>query len=285
MVCIGKNIAHCLKIPQFLSVKCVLCTCCAHAVRAVRTVCANAPCHIRRGSLSGPSFVCRHTHCAHLCPLSRRHMAAVLCICALALAWLLTALARPWDRRNNPNGWWYTPRKTAYLLPLRGRASTRTWSDTDWLNRYGGIARRWQEPGMGLNRTYPLHSLAELYALPTPQLKGLSPAEKYDIYVGRLDYPTVLSEWRRTAPPAPQDSGLSSGWAAASVLYDEPGPVTLTAPSGLRIPFGSSDVKALLTYFLREVWVLCGCEPCRRHQPVPQPRSSALCLCPPALLW
>ncbi len=42
-------------------------------------------------------------------------------------------------------------------------------------------------------------------------LKILSPAEKYDIYVGRYDYPTVQSEWKRTNPEDAHWEGLCHG--------------------------------------------------------------------------
>jgi len=86
----------------------------------------------------------------------------------------------------------------------------------------------------------------------TSQLKTLSPAEKYDIFVGRYDYPTVNSEWRRTSPSDETWEGLCHGWAPASLYYKQPNPVTLRNPDGIAVPFGSSDIKALLTYFLAE---------------------------------
>ena len=86
--------------------------------------------------------------------------------------------------------------------------------------------------------------------LPFAPLKALSPAEKYDIFMGKFSYPTVKFEWARTSASHPQWYGLCHGWAPAAIVYDEPNPVTLTGPSGVKVPFGSSDVKALLTHFL-----------------------------------
>jgi hypothetical protein len=44
--------------------------------------------------------------------------------------------------------------------------------------------------------------------------------------------------------------GLCHGWAPASLFYKQPNPVNLPNPDGVIVPFGSSDVKALLTYFV-----------------------------------
>lgn len=38
-------------------------------------------------------------------------------------------------------------------------------------------------------------------------------------------------------------------WAPASMFFKQPNPVTITSPDGIKVPFGSSDVKALLIYF------------------------------------
>lgn len=49
----------------------------------------------------------------------------------------------------------------------------------------------------------------------------------------------------------PEWEGLCHAWAPATLAYAEPGPVEMTVatPAGeLTVPFGSSDIKALLTY-------------------------------------
>jgi hypothetical protein len=43
--------------------------------------------------------------------------------------------------------------------------------------------------------------------------------------------------------------GRCAGWAPASIAFEEPRPVTLKNPWGIEVPFGSSDIKALLTYY------------------------------------
>jgi hypothetical protein len=75
----------------------------------------------------------------------------------------------------------------------------------------------------------------------------LSPAEKYDIFIGNFTYPLVAYERERTNSSDPTWFGLCHGWAPAAINFKEPKPVTLTSAAGIAVPFGSSDVKALLT--------------------------------------
>jgi hypothetical protein len=80
------------------------------------------------------------------------------------------------------------------------------------------------------------------------QLAALSPAEKYDIFMGRYDFPTVQSELLRSHPSMPSWYGLCHGWSSATLNFDEPGAVTLRGANGVDVPFASGDVKALLAY-------------------------------------
>ena len=48
----------------------------------------------------------------------------------------------------------------------------------------------------------------------------------------------------------PTWEGLCHSWAPATILFQEPKPVTVKTKSGIVVDFGSSDLKALLTYFL-----------------------------------
>lgn len=50
---------------------------------------------------------------------------------------------------------------------------------------------------------------------------------------------------------SPRDTwweGICHGWAQAAINYPEPDQVTVTNPDGIKVPFGSSDVKALLAF-------------------------------------
>jgi len=92
----------------------------------------------------------------------------------------------------------------------------------------------------------------EVKKAPSSQLALLSPAEKYDIWMGRYDYPLANSEWLRTHPTDAEWEGLCHGWAPAAGFYKEPQPMTIKTRDGVDLPFGSADIKALLTYFNAE---------------------------------
>src|SRR5690606_24670082 len=43
--------------------------------------------------------------------------------------------------------------------------------------------------------------------------------------------------------------GICHGWAPATMNHDEPVPRLMMNPDGIEIPFGSTDIKALLSYY------------------------------------
>lgn len=135
------------------------------------------------------------------------------------------------------------------LLPLKGKIGNPglLWSGDIWKLSRGAINYRWnalEKSGFDYNSP----SSREIMTYPKDKMKELSPAEKYDIYAGRYDYPLKAEvEW--VARQGKMDwEGLCHGWAGASLNHEEPGPVTVTNPDGIEVEFGSSDVKALLTY-------------------------------------
>ena len=131
-------------------------------------------------------------------------------------------------------------------LPLAGALDKVPWTDTYWPKYKGGIADRWQT---GENAAYRTLAPDEVAALTPRELKELSPAEKYDLYVGNEDWALAAREQAANQPTEAAWQGICHGWAPASLMYEEPQPVTVPSPSGRGIPFGSSDIKALLTYF------------------------------------
>jgi Transglutaminase elicitor len=140
-------------------------------------------------------------------------------------------------------------------LPLSG-AVAESWSDTFLPNRWGGGAVRWygdndlgsmEEPKARPDMwTYKLYTREELKALPLEMLQKLSPSEKYDILIGRYDYPLTNSERIRNRPEDANWEGVCNGWSSAALWYSEPEPVTIINSAGIKIPFGSSDIKSLL---------------------------------------
>ncbi|CAF1206594.1 unnamed protein product [Adineta ricciae] len=165
---------------------------------------------------------------------------------------VLFVLGDKWDQYNDPSTWNPSFRYELDKLPMSGKSGKIPWSDTYWPSYRGGIANRWQDeknsyPGFD----YKLYTLEELKN-GSVDLNVLSPAEKFDIFNSRYDYPLLNSEWHRCNPNDARWEGICHGWAPAAIHYEEPKNVTMKNKEGLEISFGSSDVKALLSYFLAQ---------------------------------
>ena len=141
---------------------------------------------------------------------------------------------------------------TLAKLPLSAKMKTIPWSDTYWPSNQGGISARWNAADPQ-SFSYVSPSLQKLKSMTSKEIAALSPAEKYDILVGRYDYPTVKSERARTSSSAESWEGLCHGWAPAAQLFSEPKPTVMTNADGVAVAFGSADVKALLTYYQGQV--------------------------------
>jgi hypothetical protein len=156
-----------------------------------------------------------------------------------------------WNAPNAPERLQWDLVTDIHALPLQAKLEKVPWTDSYWPSMRGGIAARWNGGGSGFGYRPP--SPTALKRMTLEQLKRLSPAEKYDVYVGRYDYPTVKSERSRTSPADFSWEGLCAGWAPASLHFDEPEPVVLEGANGVKVPFGSSDIKALLMYYQDKV--------------------------------
>lgn len=173
----------------------------------------------------------------------------VLALCSLVFA-------DPWDAQNNPEQ--LNPGTTQFhytlkSLPTGGQTANQPWSDTYWPSYQSGVAHRWmveQQGGDPQDFKYPFYTLANLSAMTSDQISVLSPAEKLDIFNSRYDYPFVKSEWKRTRPDDPTWEGICHGWSPAALFYLQPDAVTLVNADNISVPFGSSDVKALLSYYV-----------------------------------
>ncbi len=153
----------------------------------------------------------------------------------------------PWDEDNKPT-WFANDYEYHFkLLPQEGKSAFEPWTDTYWPNREGGVAARWMM-GRRFGFGYQLYSKEELKALSPEEISQLSPAEKYDIMNGNYDYPTVRAEWMRVSPNDPEWTGICHGWASASSSFREPKAVTRKNKDDIEVRFGSSDVKAMLSY-------------------------------------
>lgn len=176
----------------------------------------------------------------------------------------VSAGAEPWNSINDPRNMNPNYEYRFDALPFKGGVDDAhmPWSDNYWESDWGGISLRWvglPEAQLDPEGTEVLDKYAQFRYLPPTRsevmgmskadLAKLSPAEKYDIAMGRYDLPTHRSERLRTSPNRPDWEGICHGWVPAAIHHAEPLPVEITNPDGLVIPFGSSDVKALLSYY------------------------------------
>ncbi len=134
-------------------------------------------------------------------------------------------------------------------LPWSGSLAREPWSDTYWPENKGGISYRWQR-----NEAWGrLLAPDELAQMDPEDISKLSPAEKYDLFAGSAEWGLTKRVQAETSPDEAPWTGYCHGWAPASLQFPEPAPVTVTNDDGIEIRFGSSDVKALLTYFAGQV--------------------------------
>jgi hypothetical protein len=134
-----------------------------------------------------------------------------------------------------------------YSLPQSGRISDDRlgWSESYWPSNKGGIAYRWNHP-QPTPFKYKLLSKDDLMRMTQEELSQLSPAELYDI--SNDDYNYTLTR-RVLSKYSPRDlwwEGICHGWAQAAINYPEPKPITYINKMGIKVPIGSSDIKALL---------------------------------------
>src|SRR5690606_626741 len=160
------------------------------------------------------------------------------------------ALSREWDYyTSTPDIMGHYYEKKFSTLPLTGKVknSKKYWSGHYWPNREGSINNRWN--GKGFGYLPELATSDELRKMRVPELAALSPSEKLDILNGNYDYPLVHEVAKLYKPNAPGWEGICHGWSAATMNHPEPVPVLLTNKDGIEIPFGSTDIKALISYY------------------------------------
>ncbi|MBM4252595.1 MAG: hypothetical protein FJ146_11540 [Deltaproteobacteria bacterium] len=166
-------------------------------------------------------------------------------------------LAEAWNSDNDPTVISGNELVTKFRkLPLSGEVKMKGWSDSYWPTYTGGISVRW------LTSDYGYDLIPE--TTKNARLEVLSPAEKYDVLLGRFDFPTVASERARTeimktVPGSPDYKegfeipgwyGLCHGWAPASQNFAEPQkPVEVALTNDNTVVFYPSDIKALLIYY------------------------------------
>lgn len=163
----------------------------------------------------------------------------------------VSARAELFDKANNPQNFTNIAGNTLIQsfdnLPLHGGlADVRLgWSESYWPSNRGGIAYRWNHPDPQPFR-YLLHTKQEVLRMSEGELSQLSPAELYDIANDDFGYRLTRKTLKKFSPKDLWWEGICHGWAQAASHYPEPAPVVVTTKSGIKVPFGSSDVKALL---------------------------------------
>lgn len=169
-----------------------------------------------------------------------------------ALAVVSSAHAAKWNKSNNPD--FFKPVaakgivKNFSELPLKAEISDHRfgWSETYWPSNKGGIAYRWNSPNPEPFK-YKLKTKEELLKMSEKELEELSPAELYDIAMGDYTYSLTKKVLSKFSPTELWWEGICHGWALAASNYAEPAKVVVTNKDGLKVPFGSSDVKGLLS--------------------------------------
>lgn len=138
-----------------------------------------------------------------------------------------------------------------YSLPQEGSTDyngPRFWSADYWPSKVGGINHRWYSSRpAGFRTNSPKRN--EVLRMNSNQLAALAPSEKYDILMGRYDYPLKKQVAASVSETAQDWEGICHGWVVAALHHSEPTPKYLTNSDGVVVPFGSSDIKALITYY------------------------------------
>lgn len=94
-----------------------------------------------------------------------------------------------------------------------------------------------------------ISSKEEAFSLTHDEISKLSATEKYDLYLGDYSMRLTNQVLTFTSPFDAYWEGVCNGWSSAAIEFHEPRPITVTNKDGLKISFGSSDLKALLSYY------------------------------------
>lgn len=159
-----------------------------------------------------------------------------------------------------------------YLDPNHGTNQFRlSAQDAPWAGNYfpmtkGGIAHRWADPPpQDAKRKEQWLKQTDLGALSREEINRLSPAEKYDLWVGDKDLSVTRHELNHRGPLRPTPvkgwEGFCNGVRCAGINLPEPtSPITVKNPNGIEITFQPADLKALAgaSYFYVENYAQIG---------------------------
>jgi hypothetical protein len=162
---------------------------------------------------------------------------------------------RAWEGISSPLKMSSSFERNFSALPLSGKSGDpqKYWSSDYWARNKGGINYRWNATSpTGFNLKSPTKD--EAMAMSQGELAALAPSEKWDLFNGRYDYPLKKTIAAYASPGRPSWEGICDGWAGAALNHDEPKPLTVANPDGIQIPFGSSDLKGLLSWYYAREW-------------------------------
>ncbi len=156
----------------------------------------------------------------------------------------------PWQWYSDPALMSIELERNFEKIPLEAKVegAERFWSGDYWALNRGNINYRWNSSQrIGFKLQSP--TLEEARLMTREQLAALSPSEKYDIFVGNYDYPLRKEVEGIANRRAESWEGICHGWAPASMNHQEPLAKDRMSPEGINVPFGSSDIKALISYY------------------------------------
>lgn len=165
-------------------------------------------------------------------------------------AMAVAAVNGPWKGYSDPEIMSPQYQNKFSTLPLNGNIEDGkiAWSGDYWATQKGGINYRWNAPiPVGFKYTSP--TKAQVLKMSEAELATLAPSEKFDLLNGFYDYPLKKVVEASTRKGAADWAGICHGWAPATLHHTEPYAKVLTNPDGIRIPFGSADIKAIVSYY------------------------------------
>ncbi len=167
-----------------------------------------------------------------------------LCVSAFA------GINREWESYSDPAIRNANYEKSFAKLPLKGavKDTQKLWANDYWARKKGSINLRWNSSrAIGFDLVSPTRE--EVKLMTQEELAILAPTEKLDLLNGDYEYSLRKEVEKVASKTAAIWHGICNGWSPAAVNHNEPTPKTLTSVDGIQIPFGSSDIKALISYY------------------------------------
>lgn len=134
-----------------------------------------------------------------------------------------------------------------------GNIAMDAWSDSYWPTNKGGIAFRYADPNSGKDENWKINF--DLFQQSTPELKLLSPSEKYEQVIGDSQKTLTYLNWSNGKAIYDRFGkvadwiGICHGAAQAAHRKKRPSkPVTIALENGQNIIFYPADIKALESY-------------------------------------